>query len=29
MLTNGIKITDITNKDFFQLQFTQSDKQSW
>ena len=28
MLTNGLKISDVTKKDFFLLKFSQSDKQS-
>ena len=29
VLTNGIKISDITKKNFFKLKLSQSDTQSW
>ena len=29
LLTNGLKISDIANKDFFELKVSKSHKQSW
>ena len=29
VLPNGLKISDITKKDFLQLKFCQSDQQGW